>query len=731
MLKSKKLLVEHFVVNFIPVIIMTVLASVFLWRSFVMLESRNASVIRGQIENVMEDVEKELLTVMDVAGRISSDPLLNKNKLVDYGVSTLEGIKQIRLYEMQLPYNASAFVSYWPERIISGAGTFKIENFLDKELNLNDQSKADFKAFSEVANLKNSIILRRKDGDGYLLFLNHYPQSLYVDEKWVGVLFETGYIEEEFNRYLQGMDGVLLLYWKGKQFGRLNCTDNALSQEELETIYGQLESGEEVNGYMTMHLSSDQMDFQIKVGISNDDLRKELVEEMVRMAFTGIVCFIILSVFLWFYNHYRYVMMKNIKQLISSNYPEMEVHSDENDYVIIQKVLKQDFETLSRRNEAIKRFEQEGKRQLSWLLLNSSLPYDCSIEEILSRYDMEWEGPYCCVIEFLLDSREMPKWEDRAVEGVDIILSYETRIDDGVLLMICVNLHDRDEECTERIKMIDLIRKKLLEQGFPCIKVGCGLVYDSLSEVYSSQQEAYTLIKDSISQGSSEDVLFFFRQTKMAGRVPSITSDLLKQFRDFVQEGNRQEVLRVFDALMRLPEDLAEELLVYVRYKIVYILIEWARDMELDNDVILGIVELGDLAGRVFRDEVCSVLEKLIPEEKEKIGINDIVAFIEARYADADMSVDMISAHFNINERSIRRIMKKGLNKTYKEFLNEVRIKHACELLLQTDWTVRMISSQTGFFHTNTFYRVFRQVMGMSPDEYRASGKEEKPEIEA
>lgn len=724
MWKLRKSLVQNIIVNFIPFIIMTVLALAFLWRSFVMLENRNLSSIRGQLQNIMGDVEKELLIVMEVADRISSDSLLSKRNLEKYGRSTLDGIEKIRLYEMQLPYSASAFVSYWPTRIISGTGTIRKENFLENELNLSNQGKETFHASFEAVNLNSSSILRKKDGNNYLMFLFYYPESLYVAEKRIGVLFETRYIEEEFGHYLQGMDGVLFLYWKGEMLGHLNCLADSLSQEELNAIYEKLERGEEIKGYRTMYLSADHVDFQIKVAISNDELRLELVGEMFKMAFIGGIAFVILSTFLWVYNHYRYVMMRSIKQFISMNHPEFEEDSVESDYVIIQKVLKKDLETLNRRDEDFNRFKREVKSQLAWLLLKSSPSEDFPIEEFMAGYGMEWEGPYCCVINFWLDSLEMPEWEDRKVDGVDVILSYETRFGDGVILMVCVNLQERDDEYIERSKIIDLMKRELLKQGFSCIKVGCGLVYDSLSEVHCSQQEAYTLIQESMSKDSDKDVLFFSKQAKMARRVPGITSELLKQFKDYVQERNRQEALRVFEALMALPEEMAGDLLLYVRYKIVSILVEIVRDMELDNDVILRIVDLGNQEGVMFRDAVYKVLEKVIPEEKgEKIEINAIIDFIESRYDDVNLNVDMISSHFGINERSVRRIMKKGLNKTYKEFLNEVRIKHACELLLQTDQTNQVISSQTGFFHANTFYRVFRQVMGMSPDEYRMAEK--------
>ena len=332
MLKSRNLLFQNIVVNFIPFIAMTLLALVFLWRSFEMLEDRNVSAIKVQIQNVMEDVEKELITVMEVIDHISSDLSLSKSNLEDYGRKTLSGIEKIQLYEMQLPYNASAFVSYWPIRLISGLGTIKTEHFLENDLKLSNQGKEAFRESFESANLSNSSILKKKDGSNYLLFIFYYPEGLYVAEERVGVIFETRYIEEEFRQYLQGMDGILLLYWRGELFGSLNCLDDSLSQEELDVIYGKLEQGEKIEGYTTLHLSADLMDFEVKVGISNDELRQELVGDMFKMVFIGSVLFGILSMFLWFYTHYRYVMMRGIKQFISSNHPEFKEYSNENEY---------------------------------------------------------------------------------------------------------------------------------------------------------------------------------------------------------------------------------------------------------------------------------------------------------------------------------------------------------------------------------------------------------------
>ena len=67
--------------------------------------------------------------------------------------------------------------------------------------------------------------------------------------------------------------------------------------------------------------------------------------------------------------------------------------------------------------------------------------------------------------------------------------------------------------------------------------------------------------------------------------------------------------------------------------------------------------------------------------------------------------------------------MKREIDKTYKEYLNELRVNKACELLEKNDLSIKQISKQVGCYEVASFYRVFKKVMGMTPDEYRSSKK--------
>ncbi|RYC71522.1 MULTISPECIES: AraC family transcriptional regulator [Spirosoma] len=64
------------------------------------------------------------------------------------------------------------------------------------------------------------------------------------------------------------------------------------------------------------------------------------------------------------------------------------------------------------------------------------------------------------------------------------------------------------------------------------------------------------------------------------------------------------------------------------------------------------------------------------------------------------------------------RYFKSHANKTFLDFVAEVRIGHACKLLVKGDLSVAQISFESGFRTLSNFNRQFRQITGQTPSGY-------------
>jgi AraC-like DNA-binding protein len=65
------------------------------------------------------------------------------------------------------------------------------------------------------------------------------------------------------------------------------------------------------------------------------------------------------------------------------------------------------------------------------------------------------------------------------------------------------------------------------------------------------------------------------------------------------------------------------------------------------------------------------------------------------------------------------RYFKSRTHKSYFTFLMEVRIRHACKLLKEHDYSVGIVCYESGFTNLSNFNRHFKLLMGKTPLEYR------------
>lgn len=85
----------------------------------------------------------------------------------------------------------------------------------------------------------------------------------------------------------------------------------------------------------------------------------------------------------------------------------------------------------------------------------------------------------------------------------------------------------------------------------------------------------------------------------------------------------------------------------------------------------------------------------------------------------ADITLDDIADRLHISKYHISHLFNNKLGIGFNNYINNLRITKACELLRETDKKTTDISVETGFGSIRTFNRAFLQVMQISPLQYR------------
>ncbi len=98
--------------------------------------------------------------------------------------------------------------------------------------------------------------------------------------------------------------------------------------------------------------------------------------------------------------------------------------------------------------------------------------------------------------------------------------------------------------------------------------------------------------------------------------------------------------------------------------------------------------------------------------------ISKSLEYIEKRYME-DIHLKDIANAAGFSEYYFSRLFKEITEKNFHQFLNEYRIKKAEELLADSSQSISETAYAVGFSSIATFDRVFRQIKGCSPKNYR------------
>lgn len=123
------------------------------------------------------------------------------------------------------------------------------------------------------------------------------------------------------------------------------------------------------------------------------------------------------------------------------------------------------------------------------------------------------------------------------------------------------------------------------------------------------------------------------------------------------------------------------------------------------------------IVGRTFTENLASK-ETSIVYHRHREDIFHALDYMKEHYNE-NLNVTEVARRFALSPSYFRFLFKNITMNTFVEYLNNIRIVKACELLCTTDLRVLDISLETGFNNLKHFNEVFRQITGFTPLQYR------------
>lgn len=107
---------------------------------------------------------------------------------------------------------------------------------------------------------------------------------------------------------------------------------------------------------------------------------------------------------------------------------------------------------------------------------------------------------------------------------------------------------------------------------------------------------------------------------------------------------------------------------------------------------------------------------------QKQLRIGEVVDYVARNYAE-NMSVARAASMAGMSEASFARNFQANTGNRFTEFVNRVRIGHACVLLFETEEQISSICYDVGFQNLANFNRHFLAMKGVTPSEYRSAAR--------
>lgn len=98
--------------------------------------------------------------------------------------------------------------------------------------------------------------------------------------------------------------------------------------------------------------------------------------------------------------------------------------------------------------------------------------------------------------------------------------------------------------------------------------------------------------------------------------------------------------------------------------------------------------------------------------------LNKILNYTFSNFKDK-ISIEDVAELSSLSVTSFCRYFKTATQKSYFDFLTDIRINYACRLLVNSELSVKSIAEESGFENTSNFYRHFKRFKNETPNDYK------------
>jgi|GEM_PF-1252789 len=280
--------------------------------------------------------------------------------------------------------------------------------------------------------------------------------------------------------------------------------------------------------------------------------------------------------------------------------------------------------------------------------------------------------------------------------------------------------------------------------------VDCGISLSDQSMTYRSLSQAYQQARDveeyRLMHPEIASVMMYGDMLSLAqGKEFSYPVEAELAISDAIRHGDEEMVMREMDALIQKNKEagISPLSLRFLLFNINGTIIKAFSRMDerliitsSPLQMIPPILQSTDI-GKTVQEVKAMVHAITAMERRHAVTVQQqqeaawdiaIVGYISEHYQEKSLSVTSVAEELGLSPVNLSRLFKKTRGCLVSDYINEVRIGHAKEIMA-SESNFAAVADACGFGSLRTFMRVFKQMEKMTPGQYRALSVDSEGDI--
>jgi two-component system response regulator YesN len=277
----------------------------------------------------------------------------------------------------------------------------------------------------------------------------------------------------------------------------------------------------------------------------------------------------------------------------------------------------------------------------------------------------------------------------------------------------------------------EIILQKEIFENLECT-VGLGTTEEMITNIDNSMKLAIWAYEQRLILGTNriiegdivtcsqlaDSALFYDFNKSMNTALERLDKDAVVESIRFLREGLKNRAKTSGHEIIQMTKEVCNLFLISMRNN--KFLVE--NGDSLFENFNSGVNNYGSINTlfNYLSNTIIAVLEKVIDDKKQldTKPIREAKQFIQENYK-KPITIEEVSTKIGFNATYFCSIFKKDTGYTFLEYLSEIRMNKAKDLLKETNYSMSVICEQVGYSDIKHFTKTFTKHTGLKPNEYR------------